>query len=141
MRPSLRSAEEVADRQQSDRGGVALRGGGELLGEAVLPAAARLRPVAQQPLDVLEAAVQSLQASPGLRQHPQTGGECRRTHVTLFDLFLPDAPRTGGCPAFISVVISCQLRPKTEVYCLIHGDEAEKEPQQGAQARNGRRLL
>lgn len=72
---SLPSTEEVADRHQPGGGRVALRGGGELLGEAVLPAAAGVRPDLQQPLDVLQAAVQGLQASPGLRQHPQTGGE------------------------------------------------------------------
>lgn len=69
------STEEVADRHQSDRGGVALRGRGELLGEAVLPAAAGVRSDVQQPLDVLQAAIQGLQASPGLREHPKTGGE------------------------------------------------------------------
>lgn len=72
------STEEVADRHQSDCGGVALRGRGELLGEAVLPVAAGVRSDVQQPLDVLQAAVQGLQASPGLREHPQTGGEGHR---------------------------------------------------------------
>lgn len=61
------SAEEVLDRHQSDRGGVAVRGRGELLGEALLPAAARVRSDVQQPLDVFQAAVQGLQTSPGLR--------------------------------------------------------------------------
>ncbi len=62
----LSSTEEVVDRHQSDRGGVALRGRGELLGEALLPPAASVRPDVQQPLDVLQAAVQGLQTSPGL---------------------------------------------------------------------------
>lgn len=65
-RTSSPSTEEVVDRHQSDRGGVALRGRGELLGEAVLPPAASVRSDVQQPLDVLQAAVQGLQASPGL---------------------------------------------------------------------------
>lgn len=82
------STEEVSDRHQSDRGGVALRGGGELLGEAVLPPAARVRPDVQQPLDVLQAAVQSLQASPGLRQHPQTGGEGHAHQYTYMSAFV-----------------------------------------------------
>ena len=77
------STEEVVDRHQSDRGGVALRGRGELLGEALLPPAARVRPDVQQPLDVLQAAVQGLQASPGLRQHPPTDGERRSVQETL----------------------------------------------------------
>ena len=69
------STEEVFDRHQSDRGGVTLCGGGELRGEAVLPPAASVWSDVQQPLDVLQTAIQSLQASPGLCQHPQTGGE------------------------------------------------------------------
>lgn len=72
---SLPPTEEVLDCHQSDCGRVALRGRGQLLAEALLPPAARLRPDVQQPLDVLQAAVQGLQASPGLCQHPQAGGE------------------------------------------------------------------
>jgi len=67
--------EEVADRHQSDCGGVALRGRGELLREALLSPAASVRADVQQPLDVFQAAVQGLQASSGLCEHPQTGGE------------------------------------------------------------------
>lgn len=67
---SLPPTEEVVDCHQSDCGRVALRGRGQLLAEALLPPAARLRPDVQQPLDVLQAALQGLQASPGLRQHP-----------------------------------------------------------------------
>lgn len=77
------STEEVVDRHQSDRGGVALRGRGELLGEALLPPAARVRSDVQQPLDVLQAAVQGLQASPGLCEHPQTGGGTKNTNTYL----------------------------------------------------------
>lgn len=64
---SSSSTEEVIDRHQSDCGGVALRGCGELLAEALLPPAASVRSDVQQPLDVLQAALQGLQASPGLR--------------------------------------------------------------------------
>lgn len=58
--------EEVVDRHHSDRGGVTLCGRGELLGEALRPPAASVRADLQQPLDVLQAALQGLQASPGL---------------------------------------------------------------------------
>lgn len=61
------SAEEVIDRHQCDCGAVALRGCGELLAETLLPPAASVWPDLQQPLDVLQAAIQGLQASPGLR--------------------------------------------------------------------------
>lgn len=67
--------EKVVDRHQPDRGGVALRGRGELHGEVLLPPAARLWSDLQETLDVLQAAVQGLQASPGLHQHPHTEGE------------------------------------------------------------------
>lgn len=60
------STEEVADCHQSDCGGVALRGGGELLAEALLPPATGVWTDVQQPLDLLQAALQGLQASPGL---------------------------------------------------------------------------
>lgn len=63
----LPPTEKVLDRHQSDCGGVALCGCGELFGEALLPPAASVRPDVQQPLDVLQAALQGLQASPGLR--------------------------------------------------------------------------
>lgn len=88
------STEEVVDRHQSDRGGVALRGRGELLGEALLPPAARVRSDVQQPLDVLQAAVQGLQASPGLCEHPQTGGGTKTQTLTCkMPYFLSSAYR------------------------------------------------
>lgn len=65
--PSSPSTEKVIDRHQSDCGGVTLRGCGQLLGEALLPPAASVWSDIQQPLDVLQAAIQGLQASPGLR--------------------------------------------------------------------------
>lgn len=59
--PSLSvSTEEVADRHQSDRGGVALRSGGELLREALLPPAPHVQPDLQHQLHFLQAAIQGL---------------------------------------------------------------------------------
>lgn len=60
------STEEVIDCHLSDCGGVALRGCGELFGEAIRPPAANVWSNIQQPLDVLQAAIQGLQATPGL---------------------------------------------------------------------------
>lgn len=69
------STEEVADCHQSDCSCVALRGCGELHGEAVLPLAACVWSDVQQPLDVLQAVLQGFKASPGLCQNPETRGE------------------------------------------------------------------
>lgn len=69
------SSEEVGHCDRPDRGGVSLRGGGKLLWEALRPAAARLWPELQQPLDVLQAASQGVQTPPRLPQHPQAGGK------------------------------------------------------------------
>lgn len=80
--PSL-TTEKVADRHQSDCGGVALRGGGELLRETLLPLPACVWADLQQPLDLLQAVVQGLQASPGLRQHPQTRGDKHQSFLIL----------------------------------------------------------
>lgn len=72
---SFPSTEEGVDWHQSDCGGVALCGGGKLLGKALFSPAADVQAGLQQPLDVLQAVVQGPQASPGLCKHPQTGGE------------------------------------------------------------------
>lgn len=72
---SFPSTEEVADWHQPDCGGVAPRGRGKLLGKALFSPAADVPAGIQQPLDVLQPVVQGLQASPGLCQRPQTGGE------------------------------------------------------------------
>lgn len=72
---SFPSTEEVADWHQSDCGSIALCGRGKLLGKALFSPAANVQAGIQQPLDVLQPVVQGLQASPGLCQRPQTGGE------------------------------------------------------------------
>lgn len=109
---SLPPTEEVVDCHQSDCGRFALRGRGQLLAEALLSAAARLRPDVQQPLDVLQAALQGLQASPGLRQHPQAGGEptlSSRVCVDICQLLLRKT-------LYAINIITCFVRRLTSIH-------------------------
>lgn len=67
--------EEVVHRHQPGRGCNTPRGRGNQLGEVQLPSAARVWSDLQQRLDVLQADLQGLQASPRICQHSQRGGE------------------------------------------------------------------
>ena len=82
-------AEEGGDRHQPGRGRVPPGGGGQLLGEAVRSAAARVRPDLQQPLDVLPPAPTGLQTAHGLRERSQAGGKPQDTRHSAL------GPRSG----------------------------------------------
>lgn len=73
--------EEVDHCDKPDRCGVTVCGGGELLGEALRSAPARVRPDSQRTLDVLTAAHKDLQTPSRLYQHTQAGGKTRPAHM------------------------------------------------------------
>ena len=77
------STEEVPDCHHADRRCVSVCGGGESVGEAVLSAAAGVRPEPERTF--VQATIQRLQASPRVPQRPQTRGQC---HTQTFMLLL-----------------------------------------------------